>query len=502
MGEDVKWNEFLHEAAVISDLTEIGALLSWDQDTFMPPGGGEGRGHQFATLSSIRHERITSSKTADLLAELSERDFEEGSPEAGILRVARRAHERATKLPARLVEELARRSSTARMAWAQAREAKDYSLFEPELAAVFELKREEADAIGYEGERYDALLDEYEPGATAAELRELFEPLRSEQVELAAQIAESAVKPDMSPLQRGYGAGEQAAYLKALVAEVGYDFRRGRLDTTIHPFATSMGIGDVRMTTRYQEGDLAAALFGTLHEMGHALYEQGIDPAYARTPLASGVSLGVHESQSRLWENLVGRSLAFWEGAYQGLKAAFPQQLGNVSTREFHAAVNGVQRDLIRIEADEVTYNLHVLVRFELEQALLSDDLAAKDLPGTWNERYEQYLGVTPGDDVVGCMQDIHWSVGLVGYFPTYTLGNLMSVQFWEAAGRAIGDIDEELRAKRYAPLLNWLSENVYTHGSRFQPADLLKRATGQALSADPYLNYLKGKYRALYQLS
>lgn len=491
--------EFLREAAVAYDLGKAASLLSWDQDTYMPAGGAEGRGNQLATLNALRHGIITSAKMSDLLAALEAGPPLPDSVEGAMVREARRAHDRATKLPTRLVEELARQSSAARQSWVAAREAKEFGLFRADLARLVELKREEADAVGYATERYDALLDEYEPGATAAEVRVIFAELREKQVELLARIGSSSVKLADAPLAASYPAPQQAAYVKGLAAKVGYDFRRGRLDETIHPFAESIGLDDVRITTRYNEDNLATALFGTLHEVGHALYEQGIAAAYARTPLAHGAGLGVHESQSRLWENLVGRGLAFWEGEYPLLQKAFPAQLGHVPLAAFHQAINVARPSLVRIEADEVSYNLHILVRFELELALLNGDVAVSDLPHEWNERYRDYLGVSPANDLEGCLQDIHWSVGLFGYFPTYALGNLMSVQLYEAAERHLGSQDAAIRAGDFAPLLGWLRENVHQHGSRYRPAELLERATGARLDAAPYLAYLNRKFGALY---
>ncbi|MFA5551342.1 MAG: carboxypeptidase M32 [Trueperaceae bacterium] len=497
-----KYEEFLAEAAVINDLGKAAALLSWDQDTYMPEGGSQGRGHQMATLDSIRHARLTSARMADLLSALEAAELPADGVEAATVREARRAYERATRLPSRLVEELARQSSSARLAWVRAREADDFGLFEPELARMVELKREEADAVGFETERYDALLDEYEPGATVAEVRRIFGRLREEQVALLAEIGDSSVKLSDAPLLLGFPPAEQAAYVASLAAAVGYDFGRGRLDETIHPFAESMGLNDVRITTRYDHGNLATALFGTLHEVGHALYEQGIDPAFSRTPLAHAAGLGVHESQSRLWENLVGRSLAFWQGSYPKLQSAFEPRLRDVPLAAFHQAINVARPSLVRIEADEVSYNLHILVRFELETALLDGDLAVKDLPAAWNDRYRDYLGVVPTSDLQGCLQDIHWSVGLFGYFPTYALGNLMSVQLFEAAERHVGDLEGAIRAGDFAPLLSWLRKNVHRHGNRYSPAELLERATGARLDAGPYLDYLRAKFGGLYQLS
>lgn len=494
--------EFLTEAAVLNDLGKAGSLLSWDQDTYMPEGGAGGRGRQLATLDSIRHARLTSPRMADLLQALEDADLPEDGAEAAMVREARRAFDRATKLPVRLVEELALRGSSARLAWVRAREADDYRLFQAELGHMIELKREEADAVGFTTERYDALLDEYEPGATAAEVRPLFAYLRDQQVALLARIGASGVQLSDQLLTRDYPKDRQVAYVKELAAAVGYDFRRGRLDESIHPFAESLGLSDVRITTRYDARNLASALFGVLHEVGHALYEQGIGARFDRTPLAHGAGLGVHESQSRLWENLVGRSLPFWEGAYPALQAAFPSQLGNAPLQEFYRAVNVARPSLIRTEADEVSYNLHVLVRFELETALLDGDLAAGDLPQAWNDLYRDYLGIVPPSDLQGCLQDIHWSIGLFGYFPTYALGNLMSVQLYQAAERQLGSLEGLIRAGDFAPLLDWLRENVHSHGSRYRPSQLLERATGAKLDARPYLAYLEEKFGRLYELA
>ena len=498
MSNAEQFNEFLKQVAVIHDVGKAASLLSWDQDTYMPGGGSEGRGHQLAALSSIRHGLVTGQKMSDLLSALEASGMDGASAEWAMVREARRAYDRATKLPTRLVEELTRQGSSARQAWVAAREADDFKLFEGQLARMIELKREEAEAVGYTTERYDALLDEYEPGATAAEVRVIFAELRAHQVQLLADLGHSHAKLDDGTLIGGFPAGTQASYVARLARKVGYDFRRGRIDETIHPFAESIGIDDVRITTRYNEDNLATALFGTLHEVGHGLYEQGISPEYARTPLAHGAGLGVHESQSRLWENLVGRSLAFWEGEYPHLQRTFQDRLGEVPVADFYRAVNVARPSLVRIEADEVSYNLHILVRFELELALLNGELAAKDLPLAWNERYRDYLGVQPPSDLDGCLQDIHWSVGLFGYFPTYSLGNLMSVQLYEAAERQLGPQDDAIRAGNFEPLLGWLRQNVHQHGSRYLPSDLLERATGSKLDAAPYLAYLRRKFGAL----
>lgn len=495
-------SRFKEETAVLADLSAAADLLTWDQDTHMPPGAAEGRGRQLATLYALGHARLTDDRFDDLLASLEASGLGAESAERAMVREARRKAARARRLPRRLVEELARRTSSARVAWGHAREASDYSLFQDELSGVIELKREEADAVGVGACRYDALLDEYEPGATAEGLKALFEPLKVEQVALLHAIRGSGVDPSDDVLKRLYPVPAQERLCRATAASLGYDFHHGRLDVTAHPFAISIGRNDVRITTRYDEGNLATALFGTMHEAGHAMYEQGIGEEYDRTPLGRAASLGIHESQSRLWENLVGRSLPYWEGAFPALRAAFPQQLAGVGVEEFHAAVNRVESRFIRVEADEVHYNLHVLVRFELELALLEGSLGTRDLPGAWNELYARYLGITPPTDALGCLQDIHWAVGLVGYFPTYAIGNLISAQLFAAARRALPGLDDAFRQGRFQPLLAWLRENVHRHGSRYHASELVRRATGSEMSGEAYLGYLRSKYGALYGLA
>jgi carboxypeptidase Taq len=492
---------FKVEAGILSDLAATADLLSWDQDTYMPAGAASGRGQQLATVHSLLHARITDDRMLGLLAELEASDLDPRGADRAMVREARRAADRAKLMPARLVEELAKRTSSARVAWSQARSENRFELFAPELAEVFALKREEADAVGHGGPRYDALLDEFEPGATAKGIKELFDPLRAEQVALLQSIAASGVQHSDAVLKRNYPVPAQRDLCHKTAASFGYDFEHGRLDETLHPFAIAIGAADVRITTRYDENFLNTALFGTMHEAGHAMYEQGIAREYQRTPLGHGASLGVHESQSRLWENLVGRSLPYWEGAFHALQAAFPSQLGGVALRDFYAAVNRVENSLIRVEADEVSYNLHILVRFELELALLDGDLAVADLPDAWNERYRDYLGITPPTDALGCLQDIHWAVGLIGYFPTYAIGNLVSAQLFETVRAATPTLDEDIRAGNFSGLLAWLRENVQRHGSRYRPDELLVAATGKGLTAAPYLAYLRGKYGDLYDL-
>ena len=459
------------------------------------------RGQQKATLARIAQERTTDNQVKAWLAELESSSPSAGSTEAATLRELRRRYDQATKLPPDFVEELLKHQSHAYGAWAQARKDDDFKSFAPVLEKTFDLARRQADYLGFDDHPYDALHDLYEIGSTAAQVKRVFEPLREETLKLVKAIRESEQTLSDAPVRQSFAEAGQEAFAVDIIKAFGYDFARGRLDRTLHPFAQSSSKYDVRITTRYDDAMLNPALFGTFHEAGHGMYEQGVADMYYRTPLAGAISLGIHESQSRLWENLVGRSRAFWEGAYERLQATFPEQLGGASLDEFYAAINKVEPSLIRVEADEVTYNLHVMVRFELELALLENSLKVSDLPEAWNALYQDYLGVTVPNNADGCLQDVHWAVGLVGYFPTYTLGNLMSVQFFEAAKQAQPEIESDMRSGNFDKLFNWLRDNVYAHGSRYLPGELLENATGEELDAGPYLNYLNTKFSGLYKL-
>lgn len=499
---DETFRQLLERAAVVSDLSQAHAVLSWDENTYMPDGAAEARGQQMATLERIVHEHLTDPALADLVGFLEAAGYPEDGVERATVRQARRALDRATKLPASLVEALSKHVARARVAWARARQENDFAGFAPELEHMLELKREEADALGYEAHRFDALHDLSEPGSTAARLRSVFTPLRRELSELVAQIREAGSVIDDGILHQGFDEAAQERFAVDTVVGFGYDLNRGRLDRTVHPFATALSKYDVRITTRYQGHFLNPALFGTLHEAGHALYEQGVADAYYRTPLEGTCSLGMHESQSRLWENLVGRSRAFWEGAYPRLQRTFPSQFGDVGLDAFYAAVNRVDPSPVRVDADEVTYNLHIMLRFELEIALLEGSLSVRELPAAWNDGMRDMLAIVPDSDSNGVLQDVHWSIGLIGYFPTYALGNIISVQLFEAACAAHPGIPREIRAGHFGTLLGWLRENVHRHGARYLPDELLLRATGSGLDAGPYLRYLREKYSELYGLS
>ncbi|MEZ4701969.1 MAG: carboxypeptidase M32 [Rhodothermales bacterium] len=481
--------------ARVRDLEAAANVLEWDQETYMPDGAAEARAHQVSTLRQLAHEYLTTDELAGLVETL---DGKLEGDDAALVRVTRRLIDRKRRLPASLVAELAGAVSRAKQAWKSARERNDFPVFAPHLKQLIDINVRIAEAIGYAENRYDALLDEYEPGMTTREIASVFAELRERLVPIVHRIA-AAPPVDAGVLTRVYDTQKQWDFGMQILRDIGYDFNHGRQDLSAHPFTTSFSITDVRLTTRVSERFLPSALFGTLHEAGHGLYEQGIDPAFDRTPLADGASLGMHESQSRLWENLVGRSRPFWDRYYAKLQAVFPEQLGGISQDAFYRAVNAVSPTPIRVEADEVTYNLHIMLRFELETEMMDGALAVDDLPAAWNERMASYLGIRPPNDADGVLQDIHWSLGAFGYFPTYALGNLMSAQLFDAVSAAIPDLEDQIRAGAFAPLLGWLRTHVHRHGKAVDANELLERVTGRRLTSDNWIAYIERKYGALY---
>jgi carboxypeptidase Taq len=481
---------------VIADLDQALALLGWDQHTYMPAGGVDARGRQSATLAGLRHEHLVDDRLHDLLGALAGAGL--SGDDAALVREARRQVDRARRVPADLVTRLALQGARGQAVWAGARAANDFAAFAPELRAAIALQRERAAALG-DGDPYDVLHDLYERGSTAARVAAVFAPLRTEVKALLDAVRGSSRAPDLDVLARPVPEAAQEAFAVEVVRAFGFDFARGRLDRTVHPFAQRVGPGDVRITTRYRRDRFATALFGTLHESGHGMYEQNLPAAEGRSPLGASVSLGVHESQSRLWENLVGRGRPFWSWAYPRLRAQAPGTFDDVDLGRFVFAINAVRPSLIRVEADELTYHLHVMLRFELEQQLISGTLDVADLPGTWAEESAALGLPVPPDDREGCLQDVHWSAGMFGYFPTYTLGTLLSVQLWDALGRAVPDRDAHLAAGEFAPVFEWLVANVHAHGSRYAPEELVERATGAPLSADAYVRYARAKFGGLY---
>lgn len=490
--------KLLERLRQIGHLEAIEALLDWDQETQMPPAGLEPRAETMAMVAATKHQYWTDPELGELLAAGSNGDPDRSAQ----IREARRTHDRAVKVPNELVRKIAHVSALAKDAWAQARRDDDFSRFAPHLTELLSLKRQEAEAIGYDDDPYDALLDEFEPGARTADVTALFLELRNALVPLVQAIAGAKTRPDFSILERPYPRAGQEKLCRLFAEEIGFDFNAGRLDVSVHPFCTSMTGRDVRLTTRYQEDFLPAALFGVLHEAGHGLYEQGLPAEQMFTPLGGAVSLGIHESQSRLWENQVGRSKPFWQRHFAAAQQEFPGSLGHVSLDQFHAAINTVAPSLIRVEADEVTYNLHIIVRFELEQDMLSQRLSVADVPEAWNAKMAEVVGIRPTNNREGCLQDVHWSMGAFGYFPTYALGNLYAAQLFAAAKEAVGDLDENIRQGNHRPLLEWLRSNIHRHGKRYRAGELCERATGKALSIEPFMEYVERRFKPIYGLA
>ena len=469
----------------------------------MPPGGVMSRAEQLSTISRLSHVRFTGEEVGrlldDLQSEVAGKDYD--STEASLVRVIRRDYEQARRLSPDLVAEISTASSTAMPVWRKARQEGNFSLFAPYLEKNVELNRRVADALGYEKRPYDALINYNEPGLTTAQLEELFAELKSAIVPLVADIARHDGAADDTVLHRDFDPELQLKYALDTVARLGYDLDRGRQDLSTHPFSTSFGPGDVRITTRVSRDFFNECLFGSIHEAGHAMYNQGMGEDIDRTPLWDGASPGVHESQSRLWENLVGRSRPFWRHFYPSLRATFPDQLRDVDEEAFYRAVNRSYPSYIRVEADEVTYNMHILMRFELENELLEGTLTVKDLPEAWNSRFKSYLGLDVPNDREGVLQDIHWSYVSFGVFPGYTLGNLIGAQLMEKIRTDISDLDAQVERGEFAPLLAWLRKNVHRHGRKFTPDELLERATGKKLTAGPWISYVQQKFGALYGL-
>lgn len=482
----------------VMDLKHAADLIEWDERVYMPSESATVHGEMSATLRRLAHEKFTSAAIGDAIAAAQQEMA--GAPadsvEARLVAVTARDYDKATRVPAAFVAEHATAVSAAQHAWAQAREDADFARFEPHLAKVLDLKRRYVSFFPPADHPYDVLLDEYEPGLRTADVKRLFEQLRGRQVALIKQIATRTPAP--APfLDAEYSEADLWAFAVDVISAFGFDWTRGRQDKSVHPFAMGIGSNDVRITTRWVPGQPLSLLFGTMHEAGHALYEQGVSTAHHRTVLEGGASLGVHESQSRLWENLVGRSRAFWQYFFPKLQARCPAQLAGVSLDDFYRAVNRVQPSLIRVEADEATYNLHVMLRVEIEIALIEGTLAVADLPDFWNAKMAEYLGLTPPDAAQGVLQDIHWSAGLFGYFATYTLGNVIAAQLWARFGDVHPSRDDEIARGDFRPLLEWLRRDLHQHGRMFEPQDLVERVTGAPISPEPYLQYLEAKYLA-----
>ncbi|NIM93632.1 MAG: carboxypeptidase M32 [Anaerolineales bacterium] len=498
-----QYKRLLELLGEVSDLQAAAAVLGWDQQTYMPPGGAQGRSMHLATITRLAHEKFVNEEIGELLEALKSEaaDLDPDSDEACIVKQVSREYEKQRKVPGEWVADFSRVTSMAHQSWEKARKESDFPTFEPDLESVFELRRQYVDFFTPYDHIYDPLLDDFEPGLKTSDVIQIFEELRPKQVELVQAIAESSNSIDDAVLYQSFDETKQWDFGEEVIKAFGYDFDRGRQDKSPHPFTTSFSIDDVRITTRVRPDFLSTALFGTLHEAGHAMYEQGISDSLARTPLEGGTSLAVHESQSRMWENLVGRSKPFWVAFYSRLQEYFPSELGDVKLDDFYQAINLVEPSLIRVEADEATYNLHIMLRFELELALLEQQLKVSDLPEVWNQKMDEYLGVTPPNDAEGVLQDIHWSMGIFGYFSTYSLGNLIATMLWDKMKIDIPDLEKQIELGKFDDLLGWHREKIHQHGGKYEPMDLVKRATGSELSAEPYIRYLQTKFGEIYDL-
>jgi len=493
-----RYKTFREQALEIYRLEMAAGQLSWDQQVMMPPGAAELRAEQLALMTGIVHDRVTSPTLAELIEGLHAEAEQLDADQRVNVRELRRACERARKIPRELAQEISKTQSLSQQHWVAARAKSDFSLFAPWLEKITALRRRQADAIGYEESRYDALLEEFEPYTTSAQVAEVFAQLRPALVEIVEAIAASGITPRREIMRCRFPVEQQKEFGLWVIRRLGFDFERGRVDVSAHPF-TSGNLTDVRLTTRYDEQFVPMALFGLIHEAGHGMYEQGFDPRHQGLPRAQAVSLGIHESQSRMWENLVGRSHAFWRYAFPFLQAFFPEPTRDVTLDQWYAAVNDVQPSLIRVEADEVTYNLHIILRFEIEKDLVEEKIKVADLPAIWNERMQSYLGITPSNDAEGVLQDVHWSFGLVGYFPTYALGNLYAAQFFHAFERDVPDAGARFAAGDFLTLRHWLNEKIHAPGQTYRASELIERVSGEALDPRYLITHLRRKFGPLY---
>ncbi len=494
----------------VQHINSASSLLSWDMETYMPAGGGAARADQIATLQGLAHDRLIAPETERLLGQWL--DLGSGAPldrpgdpwdesARALLREVWRDFSRAKKLPSEFVVRMGRECSLAQQVWVEARAKNDFKRFLPNLKTIVALKHEEADHLGYAASPYDALLDLYEPGSTVATLGPLFAQIKARLVPLLQKVLASSVSIDDAFLHQSYDTARQLEFGRLILTAMGYDFEHGRLDVSAHPFTTSFHPTDVRVTTRIFEQDLPSCLFSCIHEGGHGLYDQGLNPQHFGTPLGDSISLGIHESQSRLWENCVGHSKPFWRCFFPLMQRTFPDQLKSVTVDQFYAAINRVQPSFIRVEADELTYNLHIMLRFEIEQGLIEGRTRVEDLPDLWRDKMRTYLNIVPERDADGVLQDIHWSMGSFGYFPTYTLGNLYSVQFYDQARLELTGLEQEIEAGRLVVLRRWLQQKIHHWGRMYTADRLVERITGGPLSPAPWLNYVEKKYGELYRL-
>jgi carboxypeptidase Taq len=492
-----RYDELKARLAEIHDLRRAQEILFWDQTVMMPPGGGPARGAQVTTLDRIAHEKFVSDEIGKLLDDLagSEQELGYDSDEASLIRTTRRDWEKLRRVPADLAAEITGAAAEAHDVWAKAREDSDYELFLPHLEKAVDLKRRYIDCFDGYDEPYDVLLDDYEPGMKTPEVRAVFDELKAELVPLIAEIG--SVEGDDAFMAGPWPVDKQHEYSLEIIRRFGFDESFARLDLTVHPFAASSGTQDIRLTTRYKDDDITS-IFTAMHECGHGLYEHGVSPTLERTPLCHGVSSALHESQSRMWENIVGRSRPFWNHFYPSFQATFPEAVGDVDQERFYRAINRVKPSYIRVDADEATYNLHIILRFELEQEILAGTIGLKELPEAWNARFEEYLGIPVPNDSLGVLQDVHWSSGGFGYFPTYSLGNIISVQIWEKVLSELPDLPDQFEQGEFGQLHDWLRTRLYSLGRKFTPQETLERVVGGPIDAGPYIRYLKEKLGAL----
>ena len=486
----------------VADLNQIFNLVNWDQETYMPPGAAQSRSQQLATIAKIIHEKATAEEIGLLIDDLKPwaASLDKKSNEYRLITVVAKDFDKNSRIPPEFMAEEARVTSMARQAWMEARAKADFKLFQAHLEKILELNQRYVSFFPPKDHPYDLLLDNFEPGMKTADVKGIFDELRPLQIELIKAVGKHP-QVDDAFLHLGYDEKKQWDFSVEVIRAVGYDLNRGRLDKSAHPFSTSFSMDDVRITTRFERDSGVSALFSSLHEAGHALYEQGFDPVWKRTPIADGSSLAMHESQSRLWENIIGRSRPFWEYYFPKLKALFPAQLNNVTLDQFYRGINKVQPSLIRVEADEATYNLHIMLRFELEIAMIEGKLPIKELPSAWNDKMQAYLGIVPPDDALGVLQDIHWSLGSLGYFPTYALGNLISAQLWEKYQSINSDISDQIRKGDFSALLAWLRDAIHQYGRKYEPKELVTRITRSNIDPTPYMRYLTAKFGEIYEL-
>ena len=503
MNTSEKLAELKSRLGQVEDLHRASALLGWDQQTYMPPRGAAARAEQLATLDKLAHELFTTDAIGNLLSDLQDfaAKLDYDSDDASLIRVTRRDYDKAKRVPPALVEEISRTTALALESWTHARAESNFKRFQPSLEKIVDLEIQLANHFGYPERIYDALLDEYEPQMTTKQVTAIFDGLKLELIPLARAIAQKVDKVDNACLHRAFDEKKQWDFGTAVIQRLGFDFESGRQDKSVHPFTTGFGLGDTRITTRVDRRFLPMALFGTIHETGHALYDMGYRPELERTPLAGGASLGTHESQSRLWENVIGRSRGFWKYFFPRLRQVFPRQLADQNIDSFYRAINQVKPSFIRVEADEVTYSLHIMLRFELENDLVERKLKVADIPEAWNAKMKEYLGIVPPNDAQGCLQDIHWSIGSIGYFATYSLGSIFSVQLYNTALRDVPSLPSQIEHGEFGELLSWLRTNLHQHGRKFTLDELARRITGEPLTTKPYLGYLKKKYGEIYGL-